>query len=236
MAVCPLLPEDEMKTTVSKKWFSPAFSRSLRVMTRGPALRRARTIARRFARQSAPSGMIFLRELCRKPRAVGAVCPSSHYLARCMAKYVPLGDGLVVELGAGTGRVTRAVAEVLEFPKKRLWAVEQSHELAALLAKKFPEVNVVQGDAGELACIIPQNCRVDIIISSLPLRAFSPDEVAAVTRQWRTVLAPNGFVVQFTYALWRADSLRQYGFYESDYRIVWKNFPPARVQLLRKCP
>ena len=184
-------------------------------------------------RKDQGSAMIFLREFCKKPRAIGAVCPSSRRLARTMASRIPSGDGLIVELGAGTGMVTREIAHCLDDPK-RLWAVEQSDNLATLLARTMPQINVIQGDARELSHIVPPHRQVDMIISSLPLRAFSRQDVEAITRQWAAVLAPGGAVVQFTYALWGGGLLSKKDFYESEYSVVWQNFPPARVQVLKK--
>jgi len=46
----------------------------------------------------------FLKALINNPRAIGAVYPSSKYLAKEMASHVfQENDGLVIELGAGTG-------------------------------------------------------------------------------------------------------------------------------------
>ena len=61
--------------------------------------------------RAAPAGL-FLREFLEAPAGVGAVWPSSEQLARGMAARIdPRGDGLVVELGAGTGVVTRALLD-----------------------------------------------------------------------------------------------------------------------------
>ena len=54
----------------------------------------------------------FLKALAATPRLTGAVAPSGRALARAMAAalgHVP--RGLVVELGPGTGPVTRALVE-----------------------------------------------------------------------------------------------------------------------------
>jgi len=53
----------------------------------------------------------FLKTLFESPRLTGAVSPSGRSLARAMARAVGAsGEGLVVELGPGTGPVTRALA------------------------------------------------------------------------------------------------------------------------------
>ena len=58
----------------------------------------------------AASLALFTREIWANPRAMGAACPSAPSLASHMASHVPLDrDGLVVELGGGTGAVTAAL-------------------------------------------------------------------------------------------------------------------------------
>ena len=58
----------------------------------------------RSFRQWMDTSSAFVRAWVRSPRSVGMVCPSGMPLARSMAAFAPRkGDGLVVELGAGTG-------------------------------------------------------------------------------------------------------------------------------------
>ena len=66
------------------------------------------------------------------------VCPSGMPLARSMAAFAPRkGDGLVVELGAGTGTVTRQLLDAGIAPR-RLVVVEQSPVMVSLLRERFP--------------------------------------------------------------------------------------------------
>jgi phospholipid N-methyltransferase len=175
--------------------------------------------------------LLFFRELFKNPHAVGAILPSAHKLAQRMAAWLPQGEGLVVELGAGTGVVTQALWARMN-KVELLWVVERSTDFACHLNRKFPEANIVCGDASELSVLIPAR-PVDIIVSCLPLCSFSEREVLSITRQWHSVLAPQGIVVQFTYALNGADKFLKYGFYEHAHEYVWRNIPPARVQVLK---
>jgi len=175
--------------------------------------------------------LLFFRELFKNPHAVGAIFPSAHKLAQRMAAWLPQGEGLVVELGAGTGVVTQALWARMN-KVEQLWVVERSTDFAGHLNRKFPEANIVCGDASELSCLIPAR-PVDIIVSCLPFRSFSDREILSITRQWHSVLAPQGIVVQFTYALHGADKFLKYGFYEHAHEYVWRNFPPARLQVLK---
>ena len=53
---------------------------------------------------------MLLNEVIRSPREIGALCPSSERLGNTMASLVCGGDeGLVVELGAGTGVITESL-------------------------------------------------------------------------------------------------------------------------------
>src|SRR5436190_1205990 len=81
--------------------------RKSRVLTRTAY----RAMARRLARMlPASSAWLFAREWVNEPALVGAIWPSSTRLATRMAARVPRHrDGLVIELGAGTGAVTEAL-------------------------------------------------------------------------------------------------------------------------------
>ena len=61
----------------------------------------------------AASLALFTREIWANPRAMGAACPSAPLLAGSMAARVPRDcDGLVIELGGGTGAVTTALLKL----------------------------------------------------------------------------------------------------------------------------
>ncbi|RMD71061.1 MAG: methyltransferase domain-containing protein, partial [Gammaproteobacteria bacterium] len=113
---------------------------------------------------------LFLREMFANPRAVGAAWPSSRHLARAMARGLPRNlQGQVVELGAGTGAVTAALLGRIE--GSRLTVVERSPALVHHLQRRYPRLQVIQGDAAELADILGRRS-VEVVVSSLPLRAF----------------------------------------------------------------
>ena len=92
----------------------------------------------------------FLRKLLENPRLTGAVSPSGPSLARAMARAVgPVRDGLVVELGSGTGPVTKALIEN-GVARDKLVLVEYDPIFCRLLAQRFSPARVIQGDAYDL--------------------------------------------------------------------------------------
>jgi phospholipid N-methyltransferase len=179
---------------------------------------------------------LFAREWLQRPAAVGAVWPSSDQLARCIAAHVPQrGDGLVVELGAGTGVVTQALLR-RGIACERLVVIERSEAFVEHLRERFPEVTVLHGDATELAELLPRDRPVDTIVSSLPLRSLPEHAVAAIVEQWRVLLSASSTVVQFTYDLRGGRRELPAGFRTCASDIIWSNLPPARVLALQCCP
>src|SRR3546814_8697364 len=62
---------------------------------------------------------IFIQEFITRPGTIGAICPSSRFLAKHMALEVPRADdGLVIELGGGTGVITQALLDQGVAPEK----------------------------------------------------------------------------------------------------------------------
>src|SRR5690606_27501302 len=106
-----------------------------RVLTRGHVGRLSD-----YIRNIAPS--LFLQELCATPGSIGAICPSSRYLASQMARQVPVDDsGLIIELGAGTGAITQALLDHGIAPE-RLLVVEYSGSFVQRLRTRFPQIKV----------------------------------------------------------------------------------------------
>jgi phosphatidylethanolamine/phosphatidyl-N-methylethanolamine N-methyltransferase len=177
---------------------------------------------------------LFTRELLSNPRAIGAACPSSRWLAKSLARRVPRGlGGRVIELGGGTGVVTAALLR-RGFSAGQLVVVERSRTLAAHLRRRFPQVHVIQGDAADLSNILPAD-DVDVcaVVSSLPLRSLPAVTVQRIMSQLEQVLPSGSIFVQYTYAL-RAGTLQlPPRFQRMASRIVWRNFPPARVDVYR---
>lgn len=172
-----------------------------------------------------PPLAIFAREWLSSPRKTGAVCPSGSALAEAMAKGVPAGTGLVVELGAGTGAVTAALLRRGIAPE-RIIAVEQSAALANLLRRRFPQITVLHGDAAALSQLLPAK-RVDCIVSSIPLVSLPKPVCRAIVKEMKKVLQ-GGPLVQFTY-LWGGSYLKNSGLTCVNSSVVLRNIPPARV-------
>lgn len=184
---------------------------------------------------------IFLREMLSSPRTIGAACPSSSRLARTMATQAAVNDnGLVLELGGGTGVVTKALLEQ-GIAQERLIIVERLPTLARHLMHRFPELRIIEGDAAHLQALLGEDFqRIRTIVSSLPLRSLPPAVVGAIGAQLKPLLQNGATLIQFTYDL-RGHPPHHFSLTPGsplqrlDSQIVWRNFPPARVDLFRHC-
>ncbi|MFT3778770.1 MAG: methyltransferase [Ottowia sp.] len=184
---------------------------------------------------------LFLRELVAQPGAVGAICASSPRLAARMAGHVEPAAGLVVELGGGTGVITSALLARGVAPE-RLVVIERSAALADLLARRFPQVGVIHGDAAELARLHAQGLLppgadgaplpIDCIVSGLPLLSIPPPARQHILRAGVQALAPHGRLLQFTYALRGASPWQDAGLARLHSERVLANLPPARIDVL----
>jgi phosphatidylethanolamine/phosphatidyl-N-methylethanolamine N-methyltransferase len=175
----------------------------------------------------------FVMSLTSTPRLTGAVAPSGRALARAMAEAAgPPATGLVVELGPGTGPVTRALIEHGVDPR-RIVMVEFNPQFCRLLEARFPGVRVVEGDAYDLPRTLAglRDERVSAFVSSLPLLTRPPGDREKLIGDAFALMGAEGVFVQFTYGLVspipRAFLADRYSARRG--RPVWANLPPARV-------
>jgi phosphatidylethanolamine/phosphatidyl-N-methylethanolamine N-methyltransferase len=180
----------------------------------------------------------FLKSLIDKPHLTGAVAPSGRALARAMAAASgPPRHGKIVELGPGTGPVTRALIERGVAPD-RLTLVEFNPEFARLLRGRFPGVHVIEGDAYDLPRTLAElaDSEVSAFVSSLPLLIQPPPKREKMLDDAFALMGQGGVFVQFTYGPASPMPLKSLTdrYAASRSAPVWLNIPPARVWTYRR--
>jgi phosphatidylethanolamine/phosphatidyl-N-methylethanolamine N-methyltransferase len=185
-----------------------------------------------FDRESAPRRgtdfAAFLRGVWRNPRAVSSPTPSSGTLARAIAAEVdPQIPGTLVELGAGTGAITKALL-ARGFAPHRILAVEYEPVLVAALRRNCPGVRIFCDDAFRFEALLAPEEPVCAVVCGLPLLHF-PQETrqrlltAAMARQGR-----DRRFVQLSYSF-RPPIIPPSEGISLQGTLIWKNFPPAHV-------
>jgi phosphatidylethanolamine/phosphatidyl-N-methylethanolamine N-methyltransferase len=177
----------------------------------------------------------FLRGLIANPRSVGAIAPSSPSLARAVAAQVDPGrSGPVLELGPGTGAMTREILARGVSPD-RMILIEADPEFAKQTARQFPGVHVIRGDAfdldGTLGRLVSQPFAA--VISGIPLLNHSLAKRNSLIDGAFRRLAHGAPLVQFSYGF-SSPVPPPAGISVRLAAFVWKNLPPARVWVYRR--
>ena len=173
---------------------------------------------------------LFLKGWLANPLQMGSVVPSSPALCRRVAAQVRLAPGeRVVELGAGTGVVSRALLES-GLAASRLTVVEIVPSMAEHLRTMLPGVDVVQGDARDLATLIPaaQHGRIGTVICGVPLVLLRVAEQRRFIDAIEAVAPGRGFL-HYSYCATSPLPWRKLGLVAK--REAWTplNIPPASV-------
>lgn len=173
---------------------------------------------------------LFFRRWLANPLEMGSIVPSSAALGRRIAAAVRAGPpGAVVELGAGTGAITRAMLEGGIAPD-RLTVIEIVPEMAAVLQATFPGVAVICGDAWALPDLLGEELRgrIGSVVCGIPLVLLPRPRQRALVEAIEAVAPGRGFL-HYTYCITSPLPARRLGLRGE--RIAWTaaNFPPASV-------
>jgi phospholipid N-methyltransferase len=179
----------------------------------------------------------FLQAFLKNPGTVGSITPSSPELARRMVAGIrPDRDNVVLELGVGTGAITKFLQEIVPNDGSYL-GIELDRDLVRSLKKNYPEMKIVRGNALEATRLHARSGlgKVGAIICCLPFVSM-PNEVGEGILQeidsfmqkgctFRTFQYAHGYY--FPSAIKLREFMRyRYGKSKRSPLIV-KNVPPA---------
>lgn len=175
---------------------------------------------------------LFFRRWLKNPRQLGTLAPISVKLSMLAAKealtqYKP--GTPVVEIGAGTGRLTRALLSCGVQPQD-LTVVELDKEMCDFLRKSIPNIHVIEGDAIHLGKLLPSEIceEVGVVISAIPLMYLQEPLRKSLMKAAFSILRPEAKIVHVTYNpksplnFWK--EIKQ-----SRAAVAWFNFPPGFV-------
>ena len=161
---------------------------------------------------------------------MGSIVPSSASLCRRIVGQIRLADGeVVLELGAGTGVIGRAVL-ASGLPASRMVTVEIVPSMAEHLRQILPGANVIAGDARRLPELLPQafQGRIGTVICGIPLVLLPLAEQRRFIGAIEAVAPGKGFL-HYSYCVTSPLPWRKHGLQAR--REAWTplNFPPASV-------
>lgn len=183
----------------------------------------------------------FIRQWLKNPRQTASVTPSSAELAAAMLSELPTGTTRVIELGGGTGAITRALV-AHGIAGRQLLVLELNEALHAHLRARFPNELLVLGDAAELprladAAGFLEAGPADAVISGLGFLGMEQARVSRILERAFACLRPDGRFIQFTYGPMSPvpeSVMRPLGLSMRRGEFVLRNVPPATVWVYQR--
>lgn len=179
----------------------------------------------------------FFQAFLKNPLKVGAIAPSSPELAAKMLEGIePDENNVLIELGVGTGAITKFLQE--RIPNKQSYlGIELDKNLVKSLNKRFPELNIVCGNACETFALHQKSGlgKVGAIVCCLPFVSL-PNEVGE-----KILSEIDGFMqkgctfrtFQYAHGYYMPSAIKLREFMRNRYgkskrsRLIVKNVPPA---------
>lgn len=177
----------------------------------------------------------------KNPRQTASLTPSSPELAAAMLAHLPANADRVIELGGGTGALTRALIEH-GISGQNLLVVELNKELETHLRLQFPDELLVHGDAADLPRLAAgsgflDNGLADAVVSGLGLLAMGREQATTILRAAFECLRSDGRFIQFTYGPMSPVSdgvLEPLGLNMRRGEFILRNVPPATVWVYQR--
>jgi phosphatidylethanolamine/phosphatidyl-N-methylethanolamine N-methyltransferase len=174
--------------------------------------------------------LLFLKSWLAHPLRMGSVVPSSKALCRRVVREAwPAPGRAVLELGAGTGVISRALLAAGLAPE-RLIVVEIEPDMARHLREQFPGVTVIEGDARELPSLLPERWqgRIGSVVCGIPLVLLPQPEQRRFIDAIHAVAPGRGFL-HYSYCITSPLPAQRHGL--TARREAWTpmNLPPASV-------
>ncbi len=187
--------------------------------------------------------LLFFRAWLSEPVTIGAVMPTRARLADAMSDAALGNPGVragkrIIELGGGTGPLTRALAMHAPDPGC-ITVVERNPVFQEVLRRRFPLVQVIPGEADRLATIArTYNVGpVGAVVSSLPRVGWPLARQRRILMQCFALLERDGEFLEFSYGPFSPVPrrlIRELGLSASRVRQVWRNLPPASIWSYRR--
>jgi len=164
-------------------------------------------------------------------RTSGTITPSSRVLIKTLLAPIDFTAArCIIELGPGTGCVTRSILERMHFDCVLICLEVNSDFIDQLEALQDSRLRVVNACASSIRTILDDLDieEVDHIVSSLPLALIDDEVVKRILESARSNLREGGRFLQFQYSLSNYAELKPI-FKNVKLDFTFRNMPPAFV-------
>ncbi len=175
--------------------------------------------------------VVFLQQFLKHPRQVGSIIPSSRYMERRVVALADIASArTIVELGTGTGGITRAILRAMA-PDARLVGIEINPRFQELLTN-IGDTRLIPhfGSAEQLADILRQHHlpAPDAVVSGIPFSTMDPGLGSRILTAVAAALAPGGRFVAYQVSA-QVARLARPAMGEPRRQVEFLNIPPMRL-------
>lgn len=179
----------------------------------------------------------FLQAFLKNPAKVGAITPSSPELAAEMLQGIhPDDHNIVLELGVGTGAITKFLRDIV--PSKASYlGLELDSDLVKTLNENYPDMNIMCGNATDAYSIHKESGlgKVRYLVCCLPFVSL-PKEISQAVLVELQKFMDEGCelrIFQYAHGYYLPPAIKLREFMKNRYGksrrspLVLKNVPPA---------
>ncbi|MBY3050874.1 MULTISPECIES: phospholipid N-methyltransferase PmtA [Rhizobium] len=178
----------------------------------------------------------FFRGMMQGPKTVGSIVPTSSITAKRMASVVDIHSGLpVLELGPGTGAITKAILGRGVRPEN-LVAIEYSTDFHKHLQRSYPGVHFINGDAFDLQTTLGSfsGLTFDSVVSGIPLLNFPMAKRISLLESLLDRLPAGRPMVQISYGAISPIAANPDRYHIQHFDFVMRNIPPAQLWIYKR--
>ncbi|MBY5334044.1 methyltransferase domain-containing protein [Rhizobium leguminosarum] len=178
----------------------------------------------------------FFRGMMQGPKTVGSIVPTSSITAKRMASVVDIHSGLpVLELGPGTGAITKAILGRGVRPEN-LVAIEYSTDFHKHLQRTYPGVHFINGDAFDLQTTLGNfsGLTFDSVVSGIPLLNFPMTKRISLLESLLDRLPTGRPMVQISYGAISPIAANPDRYHIQHFDFVMRNIPPAQLWIYKR--
>ncbi len=178
-----------------------------------------------------PAAWVFFQRWIANPLSVGSITPSGPGLRKLIRENLTCGpDEVVVEFGAGTGAITRALLEA-GIPGERIYSFEIDPHFASYVHGVYPDVNLVNSDCRAAAETLGPDLvgKVSTVVSGIPMVTIPENVQHEIVESAFSIMPEGGRFLLYSYMLNSPLKLKSLGLKAERLGFTWKNIPPASV-------
>lgn len=192
-----------------------------------------------FSSDFIQSNSLFLKQFVTKPRSVGAILPSSKFLAKKMVAQIDFGKArCIVEIGPGTGAFTEQLLKHRKSSQCQLILIETNERFCRQLQDKYQHIENLQiiHDSGEKVNFYKMKYeieQIDYVVSGIPFSSLPKQVSKNILISVTKAIGTTGSLILFQYSLFKVKTITQF-FDITHIERSWLNVPPALVFTCRQ--